>query len=344
MKLRIGDKVRYLNDIGGGTIVKIIDKNTVEISDESGFDVPVLIRDLVLVDNSENILIETEEEDGINQVDEDEIILDDDFVSFNSKEETSEIKVFLSIIKTENKYDIYVINDSSYNLFCNIIKPNDDTFTSFYTGNIEPNIKIRIKTIGIDDVQNGLNFISQILFYKKNYTEIQSPIENNIEIKAIKFAKETSFKENDYFHEDAMLIDIFEYSLNTELEKLSKDDLQKIIKEKQESDNYTKQLSTKYKTKQKSELIEVDLHIQHLVDNYKNLSNGEIVEIQMERFHSELNYAIKNKADKIVFIHGVGKGVLKNELRRSLERDYKKLRFQDASFKEYGFGATIVFL
>lgn len=343
MKLRIGDKVRYLNDVGGGTIVKVIDKNTVEISDESGFDIPVFIRDLVLVDSSENTLVEAEE-DNINEVDIDEIILDDDFVSFNSKEETTEIRVFLSIIKTEKNFDIYIINDSSYNLFCNIIKPCESGFNSFYTGNIEANIKIRIKSINIDDVQNGLNLISQILFYKTSYTEIQSPIENNIEIKAIKFAKDTSFKENDYFHEDAMLIDIFEYSLSTEVEKLSKEDLQRVINEKQESEKYIQQLSTKYKTKQTVELLEVDLHIQHLIDNYTNLSNGEIVEIQMARFHSELNDAIKNKTNKIVFIHGVGKGVLKNELRRSLERDYKRLRFQDASFKEYGYGATIVFL
>ena len=343
MKLKIGDKVRYLNDVGGGTIVKIIDKNTVEISDDSGFDVPVLIRDLVLVDSSENSLIESENNE-INEVDDDEIILDDDFVSFDTKEETAEIKIFLSILKTEKQYDIYIINDSSFNLFCNIIKIDKDNSTSFYTGNIEPNIKIRIKSINVDDVQEGLNFINQILFYKNTYTEIQSPIEKSIEIKAVKFAKESSFNENDYFHEDAMLINIFDFSLGSEIEKLSQADLQKIIKEKQESDNYAKQLSTKYKTKQKAELIEVDLHIQHLIDNYKNLSNGEIVEIQMERFHSELTDAIKNKADKIVFIHGVGKGVLKNELRRSLERDYKKLRFQDASFKEYGYGATIVFL
>jgi len=343
MKLKIGDKVRYLNDIGGGTIVKIIDKTTVEISDETGFDMPVFIKDLVLVDNSENSLIENENNE-INEVDDDEIILDDDVVSFNTKGDSPEIKVFLSIIKTDDKYEIYIINDSSFNLFCNIIKIDKDNSASFYTGNIEANIKIRIKSIKFSDVQEGLNFISQILFYKNNYTEIQSPIEKLIEIKAVKFAKASSFSENDYFHEDAMLLNIFDFSLGSEIEKLSQAELQKIIKEKQESDNYAKQLGTKYKTKQKSELIEVDLHIHNLIDNYKNLSNGEIVEIQMKKFHSELTGAIKDKADKIVFIHGVGKGVLKNELRRSLDRDYKKLRFQDASFKEYGFGATIVFL
>jgi hypothetical protein len=343
MRYKIGDKVRYLNDVGGGVIVKIIDKNTVEISDESGFDIPIAVRDLVIVDSAENSLIEVKEDEDF-EIENDEIILDDDFVSFDTKEETNEVKIFLAIIKNKNAFDLYIINDSSYFLFCNLIKPVEETFTNFYTDKIEPNIKIKIKSINENEIQNGISLISQVLFYKKNYTEIQSPIEKNIEIKALKFVKDASFKENDYFHEDAMLIDIFEYSLNNEIEKLSKEELQKIINEKQESDNYAKQLGQRFKTKQKHDLIEVDLHIQHLVDNHKTLSNSEIVEIQMERFHSELSDAIKNKAEKIVFIHGVGKGVLKNELRRSIERDYKKLRFQDASFKEYGFGATIIFI
>ena len=343
MKLKIGDKVRYLNEVGGGIIVKIVDKNTVEISDESGFDTPVLIKDLVCIDSSEDTLIEVEE-DSLNEVDESEIILDDDFVSFDSKEETGEIKIYIAVVKNEVGFDMFLINDSSFNLFCNIILPSDGAFKSIYSNNIEPNIKIRIKTFTETNIQEGLNIINQILFYKSNYKEIQSPIETTIEIKAIKFAKTSSFKENDYFHEDAMLFDVFEYSLNTELEKISKEDIKEIIKQKQENDEYVKQLSTKFKAKRTSEIVEVDLHIQQLIDNYKHLPNGEIVEIQMERFHSELNDAIKNRVDKIVFIHGVGKGTLKNELRRSLEREYKKLKFQDASFKEYGYGATIVYL
>jgi dsDNA-specific endonuclease/ATPase MutS2 len=51
-----------------------------------------------------------------------------------------------------------------------------------------------------------------------------------------------------------------------------------------------------------------------------------------------------HKSKKIVFIHGVGNGKLKHELRRILDAEYKNLRYQDASFKEYGFGATMVLL
>ena len=74
------------------------------------------------------------------------------------------------------------------------------------------------------------------------------------------------------------------------------------------------------------------------------LSNGEIVNIQMDRFETSLETAIRAKTQRIVFIHGVGNGKLKHELRKTLERKYPDLKYQDASFKEYGYGATMVYL
>jgi dsDNA-specific endonuclease/ATPase MutS2 len=64
----------------------------------------------------------------------------------------------------------------------------------------------------------------------------------------------------------------------------------------------------------------------------------------METVESEMNLAIKNHAKRIVFIHGVGQGVLKQEVTNLLKRKFKKYYFQDASFKEYGYGATMVIL
>ncbi len=89
---------------------------------------------------------------------------------------------------------------------------------------------------------------------------------------------------------------------------------------------------------------EVDLHIQHILLNHENLTAGEILEAQMARFTTALNGAIRNRQKKIVFIHGRGEGKLKYEIRKKLESDYPSLTFQDASFKEYGYGATLVII
>ena len=50
MKLQVGDIVRYLNAVGGGTVTKVLNENLVEIHDESGFDMPVRVQELVLVE------------------------------------------------------------------------------------------------------------------------------------------------------------------------------------------------------------------------------------------------------------------------------------------------------
>lgn len=85
---------------------------------------------------------------------------------------------------------------------------------------------------------------------------------------------------------------------------------------------------------------EVDLHINKLTDSVVGLSNTEILTIQIEVFRRELNRAIRDNEKEIIFIHGIGNGTLKGELRRAAERDFSWCSQEDASFREYGFGAT----
>ena len=74
------------------------------------------------------------------------------------------------------------------------------------------------------------------------------------------------------------------------------------------------------------------------------MSNGEMLRHQMEVFHATLAEHKKEKGKKIVFIHGKGEGVLRKEIEKTLRYQYKNYTFQDASFREYGFGATMVII
>lgn len=87
---------------------------------------------------------------------------------------------------------------------------------------------------------------------------------------------------------------------------------------------------------------EFDLHIEKLVKNKNGLSNFDILTIQMETAKRHIDFAIRNRIPKIVFIHGVGEGVLKSELDFMLKR-YDHISFQDANYQKYGLGATEVF-
>ena len=43
-----------------------------------------------------------------------------------------------------------------------------------------------------------------------------------------------------------------------------------------------------------------------------------------------------------MFIHGKGDGVLRREVLALLKKEYPEAKVQDASFREYGFGASLV--
>ena len=89
-------------------------------------------------------------------------------------------------------------------------------------------------------------------------------------------------------------------------------------------------------------LLEIDLHISELVDSTAGLSPADMLNLQIDEFRKVMDANLKNKGLKIVFIHGKGEGVLRNALMKELNHRYKGHQVQDASFREYGFGATQV--
>ena len=87
---------------------------------------------------------------------------------------------------------------------------------------------------------------------------------------------------------------------------------------------------------------EFDLHIEKLVKNKSGLTNYDILTLQMDTAKRHIEFAIRNRIPKIVFIHGVGEGVLKAELDFLLNR-YDSISFQDGNYQKYGLGATEVY-
>ena len=114
-----------------------------------------------------------------------------------------------------------------------------------------------------------------------------------------------------------------------------------VLKDKEEP---KKRSFVKEKRSRKDEFVlEVDLHIEKLVPSKRGMSNYDILTLQMETAKRQLDFAIKNRMPKVVFIHGVGEGVLKAELDFMLGR-YDNISFQDANYQKYGLGATEVYI
>ena len=89
-------------------------------------------------------------------------------------------------------------------------------------------------------------------------------------------------------------------------------------------------------------IIEVDLHIDALVESTAGMNNAAMLQHQIGVFKQTMESYRGAKGQKIVFIHGKGEGVLRKALIDELKLRYPKCESQDASFQQYGFGATMV--
>lgn len=95
--------------------------------------------------------------------------------------------------------------------------------------------------------------------------------------------------------------------------------------------------------KEKKEVVfEVDLHIHQLTDGYKRMDNYDMLSLQIDTAKRKLEFAISKRFSKVVFIHGVGEGVLKSELHFLLNK--YSVDYYDASYQKYGLGATEVYI
>lgn len=86
---------------------------------------------------------------------------------------------------------------------------------------------------------------------------------------------------------------------------------------------------------------EIDLHIEEHLDSHAHLSNAQILAKQMAIFKSFYKDARAKHIRKLVVIHGVGEGVLKDEVRLFLHNK-DGVEYFDANYQEYGKGATAI--
>ena len=90
----------------------------------------------------------------------------------------------------------------------------------------------------------------------------------------------------------------------------------------------------------------VDLHIEKLISHQgtiERMTASEIKDYQLNEVRRVLKENKRYRGKKIIFIHGRGDGVLRDEIMKLLSRDYPTYPFQDAPFRKYGmFGALQV--
>ena len=110
-----------------------------------------------------------------------------------------------------------------------------------------------------------------------------------------------------------------------------------------EKESVKRKTAKRVKPKERAQhALEVDLHINKLVPSTKGMSNYDMLNLQLETAKHKLEFAMAKRIQRLVFIHGVGEGVLKLELETLLRR-YDGIKFYEANYQKYGLGATEVY-
>ena len=345
--IKKGDTVRFLNAVGGGVVVRVDPfKNMVYVEDADGFEIPVLERECVLMGaiNKETNFPTKDYSAKATAAVVPSIVVTEKTAPIKETAEGENMKTLLAFFPVDSKQlqttatECYLVNDSNYYLYYNIVNGEKNTFKSVAHGTIEPNTQEFIVEISKEELSAWEKIRVQIIPFKsEKYYTPQSVLDQEIKINVVKFYKLHSFTLNDYFDEPALLIDI-----TTEKEKLQLSDIspEAIKMAMFQKEDVAKPKPMKPMTA--ADILEIDLHINELLDATTGLSNTEMMNCQLAKFHAVLEEHKNHKGQKIVFIHGKGEGVLRKEIERQLKTRYKTYFFQDASFREYGFGATLV--
>lgn len=348
--MKIGDKVRFLNTVGGGIIKAFQGKDIVLVEDEDGFEIPVLARECVVIGQDKDMQVRQQSQQNV--------VAQNILSSYHKPEEKNEIyvpeetkegeqlTVCLAYLPVDTKnlsttqFECYLINDSNYYLQYNYLSRTPQGWISRNLNVIEPNTKLYLETFGREDLNDIEQVCLQFIAYKKDKPfDLKNTYSVDLRIDTVKFYKLHSFKINDYFDEDALVYTLIRKDLPEKELKISAEEIELAIKEKNSSQRPRIQPIQK---KEKPKIIEIDLHIDELLDSTAGLTSGDILEYQINKFREIMDENLKNKEQKIVFIHGKGDGILKSSILKELRNKYKTVYYQDASFREYGYGATMI--
>ncbi|WP_291530332.1 DUF2027 domain-containing protein [Bacteroides sp. UBA939] len=381
--MKIGDKVRFLNEVGGGIVKRFQGKDIVLVEDADGFDIPMSVRDCVVIDTDDYNLAKPVPKTAPKRTEEKPVKAsisrpEQGTVSGSERKGTelkgTELKgmepeglsrpqvsvyhqpetrggdilnVFLAFVPEDIKavsttpFEAYLVNDSNYYLYYTYLCAEGKAWNVRSHGIIEPNMKLLLEEFEKAELNDREHVAVQFIALKDGRSFALKPaVSVELRIDTVKFYKLHTFQESEFFETPALIYDVVKSDVPAKQVYVSAEELQSALLQKKSVESPKAQPIVKRGGQ--NGIIEIDLHIGELLDDTRGMSNSEMLNYQLDKFREVLEQYKNKREQRIVFIHGKGDGVLRKALLDELKRKYPAFRHQDASFQEYGFGATMV--
>ncbi len=360
--------MRFLNSTGGGRVVRL--EGQLAYVDEDGFETPVLVKECVVVAHAGQEPSRTsfvkpkaapaapaapapapaaapkpeplpvEETEG------------GDVMNLAIGFEPADIKRL-----SQTDFDLYMVNDSNYFIaFTFLTRADGEQWVMRSRGVIEPNIQEFIAEIKREDIVKIDQIALQVIAWKEGRNfEMKPALTLMPTFDNTKFFKLHCFREGGYFDTPVLSVDLIKNDVpcgkrpvpqpeepRKEPVEVDVKSLEKAMRSKKRADMRRRPTLVRKEPQMRDGVLEVDLHIDELVDTTAGLSPADMLNLQIDEFRRVMDSHLRDHGQKIVFIHGKGEGVLRNALMKELRYRYKNCKVQDASFQEYGYGATQV--
>jgi len=354
MKFKAGDKVRFLNSTGGGTVVKEINAFMVSVEIEDGFEIPTLASELVAIEPagaSGDLFLNRNERRSEKPVEvkpEPEVFETDRIscIVQRGNGQAAPTGVYLAWVPCDQNrlltgsMDVFVVNNTAHEiLYTFFLKNKEGNFSGIDYGSVPAESKLVIESIVREDISIWSNGVMQVIFYADENEKVLMPVSATFRIKGSLFFQEGSYHETRFLANQRAIV----YTV-CELNRVPST-YEQILNEKENreplpaaAERFRPETAIDQHRTAPNE-AEVDLHISALRQDYSKLSPHEILTIQLGYFERMLGSAIAYKFNKVIFIHGIGNGSLKQAILQRLQ-EYEDIEFRTASFAKYGNGAV----
>ena len=314
--MNIGDKVRMLRGKEEGFITKIINDKLVEVEIEDGFRIPTLRADVVVVSHEEANYFEKEQEKV------------EEKIAPPPKGKIADVGFCLAFHPVNDRdYSVFLINGSQFTVPYTVYYQRAGEIVPKLAGHLLPAAHMKLDILSRTNFEIWPEIIVQALLFSPKGKLVMAPLEKKFKFRAASFFKNEKLA-------PVILKKAFIFEMNS-AETLS--DVKKLHEK----------LSDGPSQRSISNIIEkpssvVDLHIEKLVDKAEAVSKSEIINIQLQAFEKALDAAIASGLPEITFIHGVGNGVLRDNIHKRLSKRVDVEYYKDAMKEKFGYGATVV--
>jgi hypothetical protein len=310
--IKLGDKVRFLNDKIEG-VVTSLKGNIAGVTNTDGFEIPVVINELVKIDIEIN-----------NQTEQSKAPI----------AKSNLVKLHSGIHIAFDRKNDNLLELILHNAECDLIQfafyhKSTQVYTLVKSDKLELNHSTTLMQYQFNESEKLPVLVFQIILSQNESETLKQPLTLEISIKGKDFHR--SFGHCFFLQKQAYVFQIDDNILTIAINKL------------QQKDFSERQTVPSLKIEPPSGNV-IDLHIEKIIGNASQYTAAQIIDMQISTFHSTLQNCFMNKEEQVVFIHGVGNNYLKNKIRNLLSKNEMVESMIDADPLKYGDGATLVFL